>query len=147
MSEKLRVKLTDMEIHDWSTEYTFSGNDCKAFSPEILASFMCGLIDKGTPVDSEFVICEASIFDQLQAAIDKKDELIKGYKAEILDAAEMLSGQLKEIEGLKDLVEIIQAVSCGEEQVAEDDSEGMGWIYKKIEAFNQALAPKEPPKT
>jgi vacuolar-type H+-ATPase subunit I/STV1 len=34
---------------------------------------------------------------------------------------------------LKTCIDEIEKVSCGEEQVAEDDSEGMGWIYKRIQ--------------
>ena len=34
-------------------------------------------------------------------------------------------------------IEEIEAVSCGEKQVAEDDSEGMGWIYKRIQALKE----------
>jgi len=32
----------------------------------------------------------------------------------------------------------IEAVSCGEKQVTEDDSEGMGWIYKRIQILKEA---------
>ena len=41
-------------------------------------------------------------------------------------------------EKLKTALEEIEAVSCGEKQVAEDDSEGMGWIYKRIQALKEA---------
>jgi len=40
-----------------------------------------------------------------------------------------------ENERLKGCIDEIEAVSCGEEQVAEDDSEGMGWIYKRIQTL------------
>jgi len=36
---------------------------------------------------------------------------------------------------LRDCLDEIEAVSCGEDQVADDDSEGMGWIYKRIQTL------------
>jgi len=47
--------------------------------------------------------------------------------------------QIKQLQAenkqLKNCIKEIEAVSCGEKQVAENDSDGMGWIYKKIQAL------------
>ena len=43
----------------------------------------------------------------------------------------------KAYEGLVEALSEIEAVSCGEKQVADDDSEGMGWIYKRIQALQE----------
>jgi Mg2+ and Co2+ transporter CorA len=40
---------------------------------------------------------------------------------------------------LKTCIDEIEKVSCGENQVAEDDSEGMGYIYKRITALKEEL--------
>jgi len=44
-----------------------------------------------------------------------------------------------ENEQLKECLHEIEAVSCGKEQVAEDDSEGMGWVYKRIQALHKEI--------
>jgi len=44
-------------------------------------------------------------------------------------------------EKLRELIDEIEAVSCGEKQVADDDSEGMGWIYKRIQALKESEKP------
>ena len=41
----------------------------------------------------------------------------------------------RENKRLRDCLDEIERVSCGEDQVADDDSEGMGWIYKRIQAL------------
>jgi len=42
---------------------------------------------------------------------------------------------IAEIEELTTCISDIEAVSCGESQVADNDSDGMGWIYKRIQAL------------
>lgn len=37
-----------------------------------------------------------------------------------------------------ELITEIEAVSCGEKEVATDDSDGMGWIYKHIQQFKES---------
>ena len=44
--------------------------------------------------------------------------------------------QRDENKELKELIEKIRAISCGENQVAENDSEGMGVIYNLIVGGN-----------
>ena len=51
-------------------------------------------------------------------------------------AAEVIR-RCKAYEGLVEALSEIEAVSCGEKQVADDDSEGMGWIYKRIQALQE----------
>jgi len=38
-----------------------------------------------------------------------------------------------------DAVLAIREVACGENQVADDDSEGMGWIYRRCESARAKL--------
>ena len=54
------------------------------------------------------------------------------------DVADFLVQAINSHEKYKEVLEEIEGVSCGEIQVAEDDSEGMGWIYKRIQALKEA---------
>jgi hypothetical protein len=47
------------------------------------------------------------------------------------------------VEELLTLIEEIKQVACGEHQVANDDTEGMEWIYKRILAAQQKAIPAE----
>lgn len=59
------------------------------------------------------------------------------FKAEI-----EISKQSEQIKGIENLLGEIEAVSCGEKQIecdgVYDDSDGLAWIYKRI----QALTPR-----
>ncbi len=48
-----------------------------------------------------------------------------------IEITQSLQSKLKQAE---EALEEIERISCGEDQVAEDDSEGMGVIYKKSTA-------------
>ncbi len=72
------------------------------------------------------------VIAELQAGI----KLLKKQRYTLLEE----NGKLKtENKRLREALEEIEAVSCGEEQIecdgVYDDSDGMQWIYKRIQAL------------
>jgi len=49
--------------------------------------------------------------------------------------AEFIAHALNKHDTMGDLIDAISRIACGEDQVADDDSEGMGVIYTMIEKF------------
>lgn len=74
-----------------------------------------------------------SLCDMRARTADERRLIKVGYS--LCDRLDRSESSRKE---LLDALEEIEAVSCGEKQVANDDSEGMGWIYKRIQAIAKA---------
>ena len=55
------------------------------------------------------------------------------------DKLKAKSERIKELKGIEELLDEIEAVSCGEKQIecdgVYDDSDGLAWIYKRIQAL------------
>ena len=80
------------------------------------------------------------------------DELIKNIESQIKDIPKyidpdctswsMEEGILLSLNEAKKVIQLrkalaeIRQVACGEKQVADDDTEALHWIYKRIEALN-----------
>jgi len=75
-------------------------------------------------------------FEGLWIVVDKVGMII-GFPLKDFEADYIVQA-INSHEKMKTALEEIEAVSCGEKQVAEDDSEGMGWIYKRIQALKEA---------
>jgi hypothetical protein len=50
-------------------------------------------------------------------------------------ACEIIDKQAEQIKAKDEAIAEIERVACGDDQVADDDSDGMGWIYRRIQAL------------
>lgn len=67
--------------------------------------------------------------------ISDSRNLFRAEKESLRQIAKEYDNLEAEAGRLTECLNEIESVSCGESQVAEDDSEGMGWIYKRIQAL------------
>jgi len=76
------------------------------------------------------ILRAAASYRKSNETVDKvfTDETADAFFADVSKLAD-------QFEQMEKCLNEIEAVSCGEKQVAENDSEGLGWIFKRIQAL------------
>lgn len=91
----VRAKLVEREIHNWSTSFSFSSDDCKCFSPEILSHNISTLSKESDPVGLKFVVCRENDFDALIDVCDLLEKAIPLLQKNARDNCACVSGDVK----------------------------------------------------
>ncbi len=90
--------------------------------------------DDHVDCDTQLNEAEEQILN-LKAELKKKDELLFAYES----VKAPVNPLLAENKRLEEVLDEIEAVSCGETQIecdgVYDDSDGMRWIYKRIQVL------------
>jgi hypothetical protein len=87
------------------------------------------------PDKGEMALCNDAL-----AELDNSDKMIADLQAEnkqqqdFMDLAkEQMDSLSAKNQRLQTAIDEIERASCGEDQVAENDTDGMHWIYKRIQ--------------